>query len=97
MLVKKMFMLELPRKRGRGRPKRGFMDVVKEDTRVDGESKEDAELDGCRSFALATSKRSRRQTKRIITQQGAIYNLHINSLMFFFPIEINSYPLSLST
>lgn len=33
----------LPGKKPRGRPKRKFMDVIKEDMRVDGVNEEDAE------------------------------------------------------
>ena len=42
-----MMRLELPGWRPRGRPKRRFMDVVKEDMKIAGEREEDAE-DGVR-------------------------------------------------
>ena len=38
-----MMWLELSDRRARGRPKRRFMDVVKEDMKFDGVRKEDAE------------------------------------------------------
>ena len=39
----RMLRLELPGRRPRGRPKKRFMDVVKEDMKVVGVRKEDAE------------------------------------------------------
>ncbi|XP_016321114.1 uncharacterized protein LOC107672441 isoform X3 [Sinocyclocheilus anshuiensis] len=45
---KRMLRLELPGRRPRGRPKRRFMDVVKEDMKVVGLREEDAEGDRAR-------------------------------------------------
>lgn len=48
----------------RGKPKRRFTDVSKEDMRVVGVNKEDAELDGGGCFTVATSKGDSRKTKK---------------------------------
>ena len=40
---RKMMKMELPEKRKRGRPKRGFLDVVKEDMREVGAKETDVE------------------------------------------------------
>ena len=58
--------VELPGKRKRGRPKRRFMDVVKEDMAEVEVTEEDAEATGDRQSAVATRKKKKKMLIRCV-------------------------------